>query len=125
MQLETLKLLEDVRLAAERIGDFTGGRSLDDYRSDALLRSAIERQFEIIGEALSQLSRRDPETTRRVSDYRLIIAFRNQLIHRYRTIDHDVVWGLIESDLPILLGEARSLIAEGDPTAFEQDGQQS
>ena len=72
-------LLEDVRRAAELIRTFSAGRSPDDYRSDDMLKAAIERQFIVIGEALSRLERTDPSVVSRIGDYRKIIAFRNTL----------------------------------------------
>lgn len=63
------------------------------------MKSAVERQFEIIGEALSKLAKMDPETANNIPEYRRIIAFRNILIHGYATIDDKIVWGVIENYL--------------------------
>ena len=62
MRLESKKYLYDVQSAAALIRQFTSGKSLIDFESDAMLRSAVERQFEIIGEALSQLAQSDLDT---------------------------------------------------------------
>jgi uncharacterized protein with HEPN domain len=56
---EAKKLLYDMQQAAMAIAEFTAGKTLDDYRTDRMLRSAVERQFEIIGEALAQLTKAD------------------------------------------------------------------
>lgn len=77
-----------------------------------MLRSAVERQFEIIGEALNQLAKIDPATTARISECRHIIAFRNILIHGYAEIDHRLVWGVAESKLSILVDEVNALIEQ-------------
>jgi len=76
---------------------------LDDYRSDVMLRSAVERQFEIIGEALARLERLDPSTASQIKDVREIIAFRNVLAHGYGVIDDGIVWGNIQLEVPDLL----------------------
>ena len=115
MQLETLKWLEDIRLAAERVQQFAAGRTARDYVADALLRSGIERQFGIVGEALSQLRRIDLPTAERITNHQQIVAFRNRLIHRYWDIRPEVVWEFVKQDLVALISEVRALLAEGDP----------
>jgi len=72
----------------------------------------VERQFEIIGEALNHLLRREPDLKGKISDASLIIAFRNRLIHGYATVSDEVVWGVVEGYLPVLSGEVRDLLGE-------------
>jgi uncharacterized protein with HEPN domain len=79
-------LLEDVRRGATLIQQFTAGRSLTEYRGSELLRSAVERQFIIIGEALSRLEKLDTATDQ-ITDHRKIIDFRNVLVHGYDVMD--------------------------------------
>ena len=83
MLLESKKTVEDIRLAAGRILEFVGGRSFADYANSDILQSAVERQFEIIGEALGRLARTDPDTASAIKHYQRIISFRNILIHGY------------------------------------------
>ncbi len=70
MQPETAKLLTDMDRAAERIERFTLGKSYEDYVNDDFLRSAVERQFEIIGEALSRLMKHNRDVCERITDSR-------------------------------------------------------
>jgi len=75
-----------------------------------MLRAAVERQFEIIGEALRRLSKEDPVTIARINEHARIIAFRNILIHGYADIDDRIVWDLAHSKLPTLLLQIESLL---------------
>lgn len=111
MQPQSPKLLEDIRDAAAFIREVTKGKSLADYGADRLLRQAIERNFEIIGEAIKRLAQHDAETAARIDDYRQIIAFRNVLIHGYDLVDHALVWSTIESQIPNLLRDVEALLS--------------
>jgi uncharacterized protein with HEPN domain len=110
MPPETAKLLWDMLTSAQRIESFTTGKSLEDYRRDELLRSAVERQFEIIGEAMSRLLKVDSALAGTISDYRKIASFRNVLIHGYDSIDDVISWGIVQSKLPILRAELERLL---------------
>ena len=79
--LEIRKYLYDIQQACELLNDFTASKTLTDYTANAMLRAAVERQFEIIGEALNQMLKREPALAPRLSDHRRIMAFRNRLIH--------------------------------------------
>jgi uncharacterized protein with HEPN domain len=104
------KHLHDILEACKLIEKFIGNKTLSDYHNDPLLRSAVERQFQIIGEALQQMMRDFPSTAKSISDHRSIINFRNILVHGYDMIDDEVVWGIIERSLPILHKEVESLM---------------
>jgi uncharacterized protein with HEPN domain len=90
----------------------TRGKTLHDYQSDRLLRQAVERNLEIIGEAVGRLTRADPPTAARIGEHRQIIGFRNLLIHGYELIDSAKVWQVITDDLPRLETQVAELLAE-------------
>jgi uncharacterized protein with HEPN domain len=115
MRPETTKLLEDIRAAGSYILGKTRGKSLDDYVTDDLLRPAVERNFEIIGEALVRLRKDDPVTIALIPDHTQIIAFRNVLIHGYDAIDHRRVWDAIQNSLPKLHQTVESLLHRVPP----------
>jgi uncharacterized protein with HEPN domain len=116
MRPETLKLLEDVRAAAVCILGHTRDKTLDSYRTDDLLRPAVERYFEIIGEALARMRKTNPQALSEVPDHAQIIAFRNVLIHGYDAIDHTRVWDAIQNSLPRLLARVETLLRQTPPT---------
>jgi uncharacterized protein with HEPN domain len=107
MHADAPKLLWDAQQAAERIARFTAGKRFADYDADEFLRAAVERQFEIIGEALSQLARIDARVASQIPDLPRIVSFRNVLIHGYATVDNRLVWGVIETNL----GPLRTMLA--------------
>ena len=109
MRLEAKKFLYDIQQAAQLLSEFAEGQSFDDYIENAMLRSAVERQFEIIGEALGQLSKIDPITAAQISGHQRIIAFRNILIHGYAQVDDHVVWDVLQENLPTLKSEIEEL----------------
>jgi uncharacterized protein with HEPN domain len=98
--------------AARLIEQFTTDRSFDDYLTDAMLRAAVERQFEIIGEALTKLARLDGALAARISEHRRVIAFRNLLIHSYAEVDNELVWEVVETKLSPLQREIDGLLRE-------------
>lgn len=107
-----LKTLDDIRDAASFILATTTGKDQDDYRNDRLLKQAVERNFEITGEAIGRLFREAPEVAERIGEYERVIAFRNILIHGYDLVDDELVWDTIQEKVPILLAEVEGLIQE-------------
>jgi uncharacterized protein with HEPN domain len=89
----------------------TTNRNFEDYAGNELLRSAVERKFEVMGEALTRIRRDEPSVLSQIHDHRDIISFRNILIHGYDSIDYRIVWGVIQDDLDRLLDDATRLIS--------------
>ena len=110
MRLEAKKYLFDIQRAVALLQSFIRGKTFMDYESDAMMRSAVERQFEIIGEAVNKLADVDEEAVHRISEYERIIAFRNILIHGYAVVDDRLVWDVTQTNLPILADEVHALL---------------
>jgi uncharacterized protein with HEPN domain len=100
--------------AAQRIARFTLDKSYKTYLDDEMLRSAVERQFAIIGEAFAALRRVDAEAAATIPELSRIVAFRNILIHAYFGIDHATVWGVVENDLTDLIERLSLILSEDD-----------
>lgn len=114
MQPESAAFLWDVRAAGVRITTFTDGLTGKGYAADELRKSAVERQLEIIGEALNQLRKADPSTAQRIPDISRIVGLRNILAHGYAAVDDSVVWGAVSERIPALLAVVEDLLAEFD-----------
>jgi uncharacterized protein with HEPN domain len=114
MPPESRKLLVDMRDAARKIAAFTKSKSRIDYLGDDQLRWSVERGFEIVGEALTQLMKLDAPLAERITDHRKIISFRNVLIHGYSQINHTRTWAIVEHSRPTLGRELDQLLAEQD-----------
>ncbi|OGP26318.1 MAG: hypothetical protein A2038_05175 [Deltaproteobacteria bacterium GWA2_57_13] len=112
MQVEAKKYLYDIQRAVQRLTEFTAGKRFEDYEQDTMLRAAVERQFEIIGEALAQLAKLDRTLAARISEHSRIIAFRNILIHGYVDVDDRLVWDIVQTKLPVLRREVDTLLKE-------------
>ena len=104
--------LSDALTSAESIGDFCENKTFEEFRTDKLLRSAVERQFMIIGEAFVQLSRLDTTLADQIPERARIVAFRNILVHGYAVVDVDQVWSAVTTHLPPLRTVLRNLLKE-------------
>lgn len=112
MQRDPRAFLWDVREAARAIQHFTAGMDAGAYAANEMAQSAVERKFEIIGEALNQLAKLEPALAARIPDLPQIIAFRNQLIHGYATVNVTTVWNVVQNALPGLLNAVQGLLGE-------------
>jgi uncharacterized protein with HEPN domain len=112
MQRDPRAFLWDVREAALAIQTFTTGLNVTAYENNELVQAAVERKFEVIGEALNQLSKLDATMAARLPDLPQIVAFRNQLIHGYATVNPSTVWTIAQNSLPSLIIVVQTLLDE-------------
>ncbi len=110
MNERTKKRLHDALTACHAVQEFAEGRTLAEYEQDLMLRSAVERQLEIIGEALGQARRTDDNLEARLPEVRRIVALRNRVIHGYDTVDSEIIWDIVQTKVPALEGQLRALL---------------
>ncbi len=109
MDNEIKKYLFDIRESVDSIHNYLGDkRNFNDYIADKMLRRAVEREFEIIGEAMARLDKISPDIP--ISSKKQIINMRNRVIHGYDKIDNEIVWGTMVRHLPILKKELEDLM---------------
>jgi uncharacterized protein with HEPN domain len=110
MNEKQLKFLYDVKIAIDEIDSYfeTEPRNFDNYKKNSLLKRAIERNFEIIGEAISRILKEDPAFP--IENAKKIIGLRNQIIHGYDSISDENIWGIIANYLPKLKSEINTMI---------------
>jgi len=109
MNNELKKFLFDIQVSIESIENFLlETMDFNIYKSNKMLRRAVEREFEIIGEALNSLDKLDPNIE--ISSKRQIIGMRNRVIHGYDKIDDEIIWGTIVRHIPVLKSEIANLL---------------
>jgi uncharacterized protein with HEPN domain len=112
MKDEIRKNLVDILQAAEEIRNFIQGMDVDAYKNSSVTQRAIERDFEIVGEALVRIKKIDKEIMGQISEHHRIIGFRNMLIHGYDSIDEMIVWDAAQKHLPILVREINEILVK-------------
>lgn len=110
MNEKVLKCLYDIKFAIEEIDSFFIGRQkrFDEYSKDILLKRAIERNLEIIGEAMTRILKVEPEFP--IDNSKRIIGLRNQIIHGYDSVSDENIWGIVINHIPPLKDEVNKLI---------------
>ncbi len=110
MKLEIKKLLYDIKESVESIENYLGEeRDFNIYIANKMLRRAVEREFEIIGEAMNRIEKIDSSIN--ISSKKQIVNMRNRVIHGYDKIDNEIVWGTIVRHLPKLKEEIERLLS--------------
>lgn len=103
------KLLYDIQESINSIDEHLEGRRIfDEYLASKTKRRAVERELEIIGEAIRKLLKINPAIT--ISYSRLIVDLRNKVIHAYDSIDDKIIWKVINKDIPVLKEEVKTLL---------------
>lgn len=111
MQAETAKRLHDAITACASVATFVAGADLNRYQDDDLLRSAVERKFEVLGEALRQAIRGDETLPSRIPYIQNIIGIANRISHGYGDIHDEIVWDAIQNLLPQLETTLSTMLA--------------
>jgi uncharacterized protein with HEPN domain len=109
MQHKALKYLHDIRESIDSINEYLGEeRDFNIYQSNKLLRRAVERELEIIGEATNRILKIDPDIP--IADSRRIVDLRNWVIHGYDKVDDVIIWGILSRDIPLLYRQVSTLL---------------
>jgi uncharacterized protein with HEPN domain len=109
MMEKSTKYLSDILMAIELIEEFiVDDKDFTLYDQDRKTQSAVERQLAIIGEALNQLKKLEPEIE--IENDKQIISFRNRLVHAYDSLDNSMIWAIISKHLSPLKIEIQKLM---------------
>lgn len=114
MDERILKWLYDIKITIEEIDGYFENREKDffEYRKNIMLKRAIERNLEIIGEAINRIIKRDNSFENKISNSKSIIGLRNQVIHAYDNISDENIWSILINHLPKLKAEIDNLVEE-------------
>ena len=108
--------LWDILDAARAVLDFTKDMHFDAFVKDRMVRSAVERNLQIIGEAARHVSQNVKDEHPNIS-WRSMVGLRNVLTHEYGDIRYEVIWRIIREDLPPLIGHLEEMGVDNPPTA--------
>jgi uncharacterized protein with HEPN domain len=100
--------------ACAAVQEFISGRTLEDYRGNRMLRSAVERELLVVGEALGQGILHFPELDQVIEASRQVVGLRNRLAHEYARIDSSIIWAIAQEHVPKLLERVQVLLAAED-----------
>jgi uncharacterized protein with HEPN domain len=114
MQADLRMYLRDISDALAELEEYTAGKTEADYLTERQLRRSVERVFEIIGEAMSKMIHRIPESRTRIEHARRIANFRNILAHEYRNVNDALVWHIVTPSAPVLKTQIDSWAADLD-----------
>ncbi|MCK9205893.1 MAG: DUF86 domain-containing protein [Salinivirgaceae bacterium] len=105
MNEKILKNLYDIKAAIDEIDSYFINREkrFEEYRKETILKRAIERNLEIIGEATNRIMKEEPNFS--LKNARRIISLRNQIIHGYDSVSDENIWGIIVNHIPELRSE--------------------
>jgi len=106
--------LADIIAACDAIASAVRGLDVISYQANRLIRSSVEREFIIIGEAIAALARMAAGSFDAITHARRIVDFRNQLTHEYPTVDDALVWAIVEIDVPVLRHDCAALLASAN-----------
>lgn len=108
--------LWDISDSCKAILEFTQGRTFSDYEENRMLRRAVERELSIVGEAVRQLTHHFPDLEASIGSARQIVGFRNRVIHDYAEVDTEIVWAIVQNEVPRLLEKSEALLEETNPS---------
>ena len=111
MDIKIKKYLFDIFSSIENIESYIGkNKSFEKYETDNMLQDAVERNIEIIGEAMSGLLRINPDI--KITNARRVVDARNKIIHGYDEIENAQIWSIIINHLPILKSEVEYFLTQ-------------
>jgi uncharacterized protein with HEPN domain len=102
MQHDPRKLREDILHSIEEIETFCHDKTFHDFCGDRGLQLIVERELEIIGEALARLRRDHPNLAEQIRDIHKIVGLRNVLAHGYDILEHEILWDIVENRIALV-----------------------
>ncbi len=110
MPHDPLVCIEDAVTACELILQFIKTMGEAEFYLDLKTKAAVERKFEIVGEALNRIKKIDVDILVEVDNWREIIGFRNVIAHGYDVVEDEIVWDSVNRDIPLLLKQLKKIV---------------